>query len=189
MIKCHKQHIAGLKAFVGSSEVRSSDQKFWRLTFSQLQQRLWRPWHVINDLVERLKVVKEGGRVFIHGHGVNDLQSQWKSLLTTGMLIKKTKQMSIWTSMQTSERRLIIWSFHIDQRVKKTRGRGWHTVEIQDLNQINMQNTSCATFFISCTYSAMALSLLISPRLLQASLTHQQERSITKTSTELYVWF
>lgn len=53
-------------------------------------------------------MVKEGSRVFIHGHGVNDLQSQWKSLLTTGMLIKKTNPNVHLNKRATSERFLII---------------------------------------------------------------------------------
>lgn len=57
--------------------------------------------------------------------------------------------------------------------------RRW-TIWSGNIRQTSFKNTSCATFFISCTYAAMALSLLISPRLLQASLTHQEEKSIRK---------
>lgn len=54
---------------------------------SECEQCLWRPRHVINHQVERLKVVEERGRPLIHGHVVNDLQSQWKTLLITELLI------------------------------------------------------------------------------------------------------
>ena len=57
------------------------------LTFSDCEQWLWRPRHVINHQVERLEVVEERGRLLIHGHGVDDLQSQWKLELITGRLI------------------------------------------------------------------------------------------------------
>ena len=57
------------------------------LTFSDCEQGLWRPRHVINHQVEGLKVVEERGRLLIHGHGVDDLQSRWKPLLITGLLI------------------------------------------------------------------------------------------------------
>ena len=43
------------------------------------------------------------------------------------------------------------------------------------MNAVQVSRTSCATFFISSTYAAMALSLLMSPSWLQASLTHPGE--------------
>lgn len=43
---------------------------------SECEQRVWRPRHVIDHQVERLKVVEERGRLLAHGHGVDDLQSQ-----------------------------------------------------------------------------------------------------------------
>lgn len=57
------------------------------LTFSECEQWLWRPRHVVNHQVERLEVVEEWSRLLIHGHGVNDLRNQWKPLLITGWLI------------------------------------------------------------------------------------------------------
>lgn len=56
------------------------------LTFSEREQRLWRPRHIIDHLVERLKMVEERGRLLVHGHSVNDLQISrifYSSLLIT----------------------------------------------------------------------------------------------------------